>query len=236
VTTRALFHARAHRQGGCLSGRVAARRFATYGAWYGPYRTRGYRLSDLPIMYGMMVGMEEKPQHRFPVKSDLVGVFRGGGCRPVAGSFLTFHGYVTSSHEIRASVVANCRLRHERGREHGWMSGLTDTLSSATWEATHGWAMIARVESSKGCLRFARAHPGDPAGQASIQMAHYALSMPNRTGGMDVEDVVGTDRFRQDMSNYLTPVPFQTPHAADFRAAGKESRGGASQLALQTTT
>lgn len=194
---------------------VAAEAVQLYGAWYGSYPHPQLTIVDVPDNATAAGGME------YPtlLTSEVAAAANNY-------SFLT---YVTS-HEIGHQWWPMQTATNEAAEP--WLDeGLTEyTGSRYMAESPRGWGSDGAISFEQGLYA---PHARTPATLPAWQYtngSYVTVYAKTALGLWTLEGVVGTDRFRQAMRNYLTQYRFKHPHSADFRAALEGSLGNLSWL------
>jgi hypothetical protein len=194
---------------------VAAEALQLYGSWYGAYPHPRLTIVDVPDDARAAGGME------YPT---LVTSEVGH-----ATNSFSFLAYVTS-HEIGHQWWPMQTATNEAGEP--WLDeGLTEyTGSRYMAEAVHGWGSDRTVAFEHSLYAF---RAGIPATLPAWQYANGAYVVVYSKTGLGlwtVESIVGTDRFRHAMMDYLSQYRFKHPNGADFRAVLERDLGSLSWL------
>jgi hypothetical protein len=188
----------------------------TFSRWYGQYPHERLTIVDVPDDAMGAGGME------YPTL-----VTGGLGGLPAGSGFVE---YVTA-HEI-AHQWWPMQTATNEAREPWLDEGLTE-YSGAAYNREVG-DRLGFGAFSLGATTFSRVnYAAAPSGEALNQPAweygssDYGALVYSKTAlGLDtLEQVVGTERFRQAMATYLSTYRFRHPQAADFRASVEESLG-----------
>ncbi|HEU5014643.1 MAG TPA: M1 family metallopeptidase [Roseiflexaceae bacterium] len=186
-----------------------------YSAWYGAYPHPRLTVVDVPDDASGAGGME------YPTL--VTGGTQGA---PIASGLV---GMVTS-HEIGHQWWPMQTATNE-GREPWLDEGITEYSGSrymveAGRTIGFGSASISAAQLDR--TQYAAA-PNEPATLPSWKYSGtaYSADVYGKTAVAlwTLENIVGTQRFRQAMSNYLTQYRFKHPTGADFRASLKQSLG-----------
>jgi hypothetical protein len=186
-----------------------------FSAWYGPYPHPRLTVVDVPEDASGAGGME------YPtlVTGGSLGI-------PLPGAV----GLVTS-HEIAHQWWPMQTATHE-GREPWLDEGLTEYSGLRYMAAANrpiGYATIGISALAQGRLQYA-ASPDQPATLPSWEYsaAAYSAAVYGKPamGLWTLENIVGAERFRQAMADYLARYRFKHPTAADFRSSIEQSLGG----------
>jgi hypothetical protein len=186
-----------------------------YSSWYGAYPHPRLTVVDVPESASGAGGME------YPtlVTGGSLGV-------PVPGIV----GMVTA-HEIGHQWWPMQTATHE-GREPWLDEGLTE-YSGIRYLATAGrrigYGAFGISAQAEGRLQYSSA-PDEPATLASWEYSQgaYGAAVYGKTavGLWMLENVVGSQRFRAAMAEYLARYRYKHPTAADFRASLEQSLDG----------
>jgi hypothetical protein len=187
-----------------------------YSAWYGPYPHPRLTVVDVPDNAGGAGGME------YPtlVTGGTLGLPSGAGGVSVV-----------VSHEIGHQWWPMQTATNE-GREPWLDEGITEYsgiryMAEAKRKIGFGSASINAVTEDR--LSYASG-PDEPATLPAwkYSASEYGSAVYNKTalGLWTLEGVVGTDRFRHAMADYLRRYRWKHPTGADFRASMEQSLGG----------
>jgi hypothetical protein len=186
-----------------------------YSAWYGAYPHTRLTVVDVPDSASGAGGME------YPtlVTGGSLGI-------PLSGAV----GLVTS-HEI-AHQWWPMQTATNEGREPWLDEGLTEYSGMRYMEAAKqriGFGSSGISALAQDRAQYAAA-PDVPATLPAwdYSQATYSAAVYSRPalGLRMLENVVGTERFRHAMADYLTRYRFKHPTAADFRSSIERSLGG----------
>lgn len=188
---------------------------AAYSSWYGAYPHPRLTVVDVPDNAGAAGGME------YPtlVTGGTVGV--SGGVGAIA---------LVTAHEIGHQWWPMQTATNE-GREPWLDEGLTEysgmryMVESGTRLGSGSVGVGADLLDKGEYAMF----PNLPATLPSWQYdssEYVVVYAKTAVGVWTLERVVGTDRFRRAMADYLAAYRFKHPTAADFRASLERSLGG----------
>jgi hypothetical protein len=182
---------------------VAAESLQLYGAWFGAYPHPRLTIVDVPDNAIAAGGME------YPT---------------LLTSAVASAAYVTS-HEIGHQWWPMQTATNEAAEP--WLDeGLTEYTGIRYMAgSTYGWSGDRALSFERGMYAL-RAHtPATLPAWQYTSGSYVTVYAKTALGLWTLESIVGTDRFRQAMRNYLTQYRFKHPHAADFRAALEEPLG-----------
>ncbi len=187
-----------------------------YGDWYGPYPHPRLTVVDVPNNASGAGGME------YPTLIT-------GGSIGMPGEW----GYVAlvTAHEIAHEWWPMQTATHE-GREP-WLDESLAEYSTlrymAAAERKLGLGPLSLKADTQDRIGYAlfSDRPGDLPAWAYGEFDYAGIVYnKNPLGLWTLENVVGSQRFRQAMSNYLTDWRFKHPTGADFRASLEQSLAG----------
>lgn len=189
---------------------VAAEALQLYGSWYGAYPHPRLTIVDVPDNAQAAGGMEYPTLVTSEVGS--------------AGNNYSFLAYVTA-HEIGHQWWPMQTATNEAAEP--WLDeGLTEYTSSRYLaDATHGWGTDRVVAFEQGMYASAAGLPATLPAWQYMNGAYVVVYSKTALGLWTLEGVVGTNRLRHAMADYLAQYRFKHPNGADFRAVLEHELG-----------
>jgi hypothetical protein len=211
----ALFYLPEHAMAADAYLAIAGEALQRYGDWYGAYPHPRLTIVDVPDDATAAGGME------YPtlITSEVGGL----------GSSYRWLAYITA-HEIGHQWWPMQTATNEAAEP--WLDeGLTEyTGSRYMAESAYGWGSDGALSFEQGLYApYAHTPATLPAWQYS-DGSYVTVYAKTALGLWTLEGVVGTERFRQAMRNYLAQHRFKHPTGADFRAALEDELGDLSWL------